>query len=447
MAAEVAWAEVSVVEDPADFFRLAFGGEVTEPLAHDASASDVETALEELGSVDDVQVTLSGSTYTITFVGDHAGVNVDELMADVFLGVDGDLLHEITIEQDALYRMTSVDDDFADYTYTLDNLGRITSRSESITGLTPTVEIEYDYDAASNRVSASATIGATLDYINDFTFDDLNRLVAITQQSQTGGNAVADKSIEFDYNARGQLINIDRYEALTGSNPSLRSVYTYDTANRLSSLDHKHVPTSGSPVDLHTYDYSYDAMDRISSIDSSIDGLSSFTFDSLSQLTDADHAGARADEDYGYDETGNRTGTGFTIGDDNLTLSDGTYDYEYDNEGRRTKRTEISSDDYEVYDWDHRGRLTKVTQFDSSDTELSNVEYSYDVFNRMVRRTLDADGPGGSSATDQFFAAFDGKHGTIEFDGSAAGDVSQRYVWSGDLLLVNEVVTSHIICR
>ena len=425
-----------------DFFRLSFGGQVTEPLAHDASTSDVETALEEMGSVDDVQVSKSGDIFTVTFLGDHAGVDVDELMADVFLGLDGDSLHEITIERDALYRMTGANDDFSDYEFTLDNLGRITSQTESIVGLTPTIEIDFAYNAVGNRVSASASIGGTVDYLTSYTFDNLNRLANLSQQSQTGGNTVSDKSINHVYDARGHRTHVDRFETLSNTGSSLRTIYQYDSANRLTLLDHRDISGSGSATNLHNYSYSYDALDRFTTIDSSIDGVSNHEFDETGQLTDADHSSGRIDESYSYDSTGNRIGTGYSIGVDNLTLSDGTYDYEYDNEGSRTKRTEISSGDYESYDWDHRNRLTKVTQYDSNDAVDATVEYSYDAFNRMVRRIHDADGPGGNSAIDQFFAGFDGKHGTLEFDGGTANDLAHRYLWNGEILVADEVVTS-----
>jgi hypothetical protein len=53
--------------------------------------------------------------------------------------------------------------------------------------------------------------------------------------------------------------------------------------------------------------------------------------------------------------------TGYATGDNNLVLSDGTYDYEYDAEGNRTRRTHIASGEVTDYDWDHRNRLVRVS--------------------------------------------------------------------------------------
>jgi hypothetical protein len=62
----------------------------------------------------------------------------------------------------------------------------------------------------------------------------------------------------------------------------------------------------------------------------------------------------------------------------------------------------------------------------------------------MVRRKFDADGPGGNTATDQFFAGFDGIQPTLEFDGGAKEDLTHRYLWGlqADQLLADEQVSS-----
>lgn len=59
-------------------------------------------------------------------------------------------------------------------------------------------------------------------------------------------------------------------------------------------------------------------------------------------MTAADH-NYQDDEDYQYDANGNPTDPGFVIGDYNRLESDGTFNYEYDLEGNRTKRTEIAT--------------------------------------------------------------------------------------------------------
>lgn len=68
----------------------------------------------------------------------------------------------------------------------------------------------------------------------------------------------------------------------------------------------------------------------------------------------------QADEVYNYDNNGNRTNPGYVTGEYNRLLSDDTYNYEYDPEGNRTKRTEIATGTVTEYVWDHRNRLVEL---------------------------------------------------------------------------------------
>lgn len=66
-------------------FTLTFDGETTDPIAENAAAATVQTALENLSNLNPDDVTVTGSAggpYTITFGGDYAGRNVPELTAD-----------------------------------------------------------------------------------------------------------------------------------------------------------------------------------------------------------------------------------------------------------------------------------------------------------------------------------------------------------------------------
>lgn len=94
-----------------------------------------------------------------------------------------------------------------------------------------------------------------------------------------------------------------------------------------------------------------------------------------------------------YDDNGNNDTGSRTIGDHNRPTSDGTYTYEYDNEGNRTRKT-AGDGSYELFTWDHRNRLTGVDRYDDSDNLLASVAYVYDFANRLVKRSLDADGTG-----------------------------------------------------
>jgi len=186
----------------------------------------------------------------------------------------------------------------------------------------------------------------------------------------------------------------------------------------------------------------YDASSRIGSIDSYVDGLTSFAHDNTDQLQTADHTG-QTDESYTYDENGNRTMSGYSIGDNNRLLSDGTYNYTYDDEGNRLTRTVIATGYVTAYEWDHRNRLTKVTEKDDLNNVLSSVEFRYDVFNLRVAKIVDADGPGGDDPTETYFS-WESNQIALQFDGDQAGDLAHRYLYGPqtDQVLVDEAVSS-----
>ncbi|MCI0359338.1 MAG: hypothetical protein L0211_12740 [Planctomycetaceae bacterium] len=193
---------------------------------------------------------------------------------------------------------------------------------------------------------------------------------------------------------------------------------------------------------LAGYQYAYDVGSRFTSIDSYLDGLTSYTHDNTSQLTGADHTG-QTDESYSYDRNGNRTMTGYSTGTNNQLLSDGVYNYTYDDEGNRLTKIKISTGEKEEYTWDHRNRLTGVTFKNSGGTVLKTVQHSYDVFNRWIKRSVDPDGPGSATAVDTYFAHEDGQI-VLDFDGPAASDLTHRYLWCEhiDQILASEDVTS-----
>src|SRR5688572_26684379 len=111
-------------------------------------------------------------------------------------------------------------------------------RHKPITGLTPTIVFNQAFDAASNRTELRATIGGSADFKNTYAYDNLNRMTQVIQQSQSGGNAVAPKRIDFAYNAAGQFTQLDRYQSTGTSNDVAQTFFTFDGMGRLASMDH-----------------------------------------------------------------------------------------------------------------------------------------------------------------------------------------------------------------
>jgi YD repeat-containing protein len=285
----------------------------------------------------------------------------------------GSTVRTIGYTYDAASQLTEVSDPSADYDYTYDNLGRVTSELQDLAVLTANITYASTFDKNHNRLSVAATIGSTADFKNESTYDYLNRLTALSQQGQSGGNAVAEKLVQFAYNAAGQFTQLKRWEDVTGATKHAGTTnFGYDNIGRVTKISHHDQVTGlasgtnwGTGI-LAGYQYTWDGASRITAINNYVDGSISYSYDNTDQLTAADNPSPIGDESYSYDANGNRTMSGYSTGTNNQTSSDGTYNYTYDDEGNRLTKTNISTSAKEEYTWDHRNRLTKVTYKNSS---------------------------------------------------------------------------------
>lgn len=348
----------------------------------------------------------------------------------------GNVVRTLAYEFDNADQLLSDSDPAASHTYQYDALGRMTNSVTRVTGFAADVAFDYQYDSVGNMLRHDASVGATKDFVNEYTFDNLHRKTQ-SLQSADGGNAVAEKRVDFTYDVASQLDALTRFANLAGTQLVVTSTYAFDAASRLTDLTHAKGGTN-----LADYDWIYDAANRITQFNSLADGLATFTYDARNQLTDADYA-TQDDLAFTYDDNGNRIGGGNVVGANNRTTSDDTFDYEYDAEGNRTKRTNRTSGAVTEYAWDHRNRLTQVTERPSDGAASSQiVAYAYDTLNRWVASTVDRDGAGPNSAQPRFFF-YQGNNIVLEFDGPDAADVAHRYLWGVlvDQILADEQVT------
>gem|GEM_PF-5299947 len=197
--------------------------------------------------------------------------------------------------------------------------------------------------------------------------------------------------------------------------------YSYDSAHRLTDLEHRQGGTT-----LAAYEYGYDAASRVISTVSP-DGTSDFTYDAFGQLESADHSWT-ADEDYQYDETGNRSGTGYVTDANNRLTESPDFEYEYDDEGNRTKRT-AGDGTWVEYSWDHRNRLTGVVFKSSLGATTKQVAYAYDAQDRRIGKLLDAAGDGTFETTERYH--YDG--GDVQVITGNGGAVTHRYLHGPDV--------------
>jgi RHS repeat-associated protein len=290
-----------------------------------------------------------------------------------------------SVDRTPFFRKTNAENYDSAYAYTYDAGNRLTEIDNDGTPDLPRVILSNGYDNLGRRTSLAAEVDATDDFLNTYAYDALSRMTQVTQAGKYGGNTVAEKRVDLAYNAAGAFSTITRYADLAGTDLVATTTYGYDNALRLTSLTHAHGSTT-----LAAYTWTYNDTGRLTGV-SSGDGTSTFTYDTSGQLTGADHS-YQTDETYEYDDNGNRINDDYEVGTNNRLTTDGTYDYEYDDEGNRTKKTDIASGDYVTYTWDHRNRLTDVKFFDDQDTLLKHVHYTYDVFNRLIRKQVDDDG-------------------------------------------------------
>jgi len=359
--------------------------------------------------------------YTITYVRDAMGdviqetdrnglvrdFTYDNLMRETAeLWMSGNtVVRTIAFAYTADNAVTSASDPSSSYAFTYDNLMRVTSVDNSGTPNIPHVVLASEYDAMNNRTQLTATVAGVADFLNSYTYDALRQLTQETQMGQTGGNGVAPKGIGYSYNLDSQFTQVLRFDPTTASpHPDIAlGSYSYDAGNRLTSLDYTHL---GNAIDGYTL--AYDAANRVTSMTSSVDGTATYSYDTTNQVTAASYTGTNqpANEVYSFDKNGNRTNTGYTTGANNQLTSDGTFNYTYDHQGNRLTRTRISSaqaNDYQTtYAWDYRNRLTDVQYYNNSGVLTKHVHYVYDVYDHLIGTELDPNGGGAYTSSEWY---------------------------------------------
>ena len=125
--------------------------------------------------------------------------------------LDRNAANTIQYQRDSAGRITLESDNLSSVSYVYNDGGQISSTTQSSVG-GPTVTLAYQYNDAGQRTQMAATIDGTPDFVDDYTYDSPGRVVTVTERGVTGGNAVAQKEIDFTYNDAGQIASIDRYQ-------------------------------------------------------------------------------------------------------------------------------------------------------------------------------------------------------------------------------------------
>jgi hypothetical protein len=87
------------------------------------------------------------------------------------------------------------------------------------------------------RVEPRATVAASTDFKNNYTYDNLGRTTKITEQGQ-GGRPVAEKRVEYSYDSANQVSMLSRYGDVVSSAVVMQTAYLRDFDGRVTSLSH-----------------------------------------------------------------------------------------------------------------------------------------------------------------------------------------------------------------
>jgi YD repeat-containing protein len=223
------------------------------------------------------------------------------------------------------------------YSYAYDNLDRNTVQSHFIFGIgysaisTQTWDIHSRRDAVTYTVTTSG-LSTNIDFTNDYVYDAVHRVDAISQFAATAQAVVQPKLVDYEYNLAGDRTSLTRYSDLAGTQLAGTTTYAgYDGVGRLTSLTHR----DGVNAVIATYNMSYDRGHRLisgSHVNRFVSQNQTYTYDTAGQITSLVRTGGGG---------GNRiatSGTAYTNTTNNRIISDGVYNYYYDDEGNLIRR-------------------------------------------------------------------------------------------------------------
>ena len=289
--------------------------------------------------------------------------------------------------------LTQVTDPTGTYSFTFDNMGRLTGTTTQYTFLTRSLTTSYAYDKASNRTGFTDPESGSTAYV----YDTLNRLQTLTPPSAYGSG-----SFGLSYDALSRRTQITRPNGVS-------SIYAYDNLSRLTGILHQ---LSGSTIDGASYTLD-NAGNRTAKTDQRTAVTTNYGYDNVYELQSATQ-GSTTTESYTYDPVGNRlTSLGvanYTNNTSNELTSTSNASYTYDYNGNLLTKTDSTGTTN--YAWDYENRLTSVTLPGGGGT----VSFKYDPFSRRVYKSS-------SSATSIF--AYDGDN-LIE-ETNSSGSAVARY--------------------
>jgi RHS repeat-associated protein len=267
-----------------------------------------------------------------------------------------DLMSNLTGVTDALNRTTN---------YFYDDFNQLTKvKYPEATAGAGRLEENFTYDGAGNLLTRSDQAGN----VTTFCYDSADRLSSLIDPAQ--------KTTTYEYNARSQRTAVvdainERYE------------FVYDALNRV--IEEKKGTATRSII--------YDAAGNRSQRTAYNGAITNYTYDALNRLTTINYPDTTT-ATYGYDSISrlttatNPTGT-VTIGYDNRGRTSSVTDvfgqvvaYQYDASSNRTQLS-VNGSTIATYQFDVIDRLTQLT-----DNASLNTTFTYDATDKITSRTL-----------------------------------------------------------
>ncbi len=349
----------------------------------------------------------------------------------------GSLIETLNYAYDAASQMTQATDSATQLSWLYDGLGRATAETQGLS-TSVTATLVNTYDPLGRRMQLATNLNGTVDSTINYRLDRGGRVSRIEQS----GLGVGPKVVSYTYNSGGQPIGVYRYADIARTNLVAQTTHSYDTVGRLNRIQH-----SLGTIPAADYTFAWDAASRLTSVDSLVDGLSSFTYDDTHQLTSAVYA-QHPDLSFTYDANGNRTGGDYTTGVDNQILTDSHSAFEYDRNGNLIRRTDSITGAVIETSFDHRDRLTDVRFRSSAAGPLTKqVHYVYDPLDRRISQSVDTDGDSVYDQTEFYIndglrAARNGAGDSLLLCVDPSGNVLSRYLHG---LAVDEVLAEENI--
>ncbi|WP_253155892.1 RHS repeat-associated core domain-containing protein [Stieleria tagensis] len=322
-------------------------------------------------------------------------------------------VNHVQYRYDAVGNLLGASDVSSQYSNRYDALNRVLTVDNAGTANVPHVVLSYVFDAAGNRTAVYDNTGVTV----TSEYDSRNQLAGRTWS----GGSVDDASLRYDYDPRGLISTLRRFQSVDDSELVSSTNFQFDVNARLTDLTHR----DAADTVLVDYDYTRDLANQL--IQEIHHGRTFyFARDASGQLLTASIDGILS-ESYQYDQNGNRLSDQSVTEAGNRLQADSQFTYRYDPEGNLTRKTDKLTLGYTDYSYDHRNRLVLAQQFDSAGELLGSVANTFDVFDRLITRSHDPDGSGPLVAQVRH-TLYDGAHTWADFDDSNA--VSARYLYN-----------------